>query len=181
LFFYFFYLNIFNIKVNDFVAMKKLLILLPLIILSSGCVNNMGIVNGDLVSLEYTGTLSDGTVFDSNVGGQALTFTAGAGQMIAGFDAAVIGMGIGEEKTFTLAPSEAYGERNEDYVQKLNATDLKNILGQEPIVGMVLTAGNGASGKIISIADGIVSIDFNHELAGKALTFKIKILDVKKN
>ena len=57
--------------------MKKLLILLSLIILSSGCVNKMGIAKGDLVSLEYTGTLSDGTVFDSNVGGRALTFTAG--------------------------------------------------------------------------------------------------------
>ncbi len=165
---------------NDLYAMKKLLILLSLIVLSSGCVNKMVIENGDQVSLEYTGTLNDGTIFDSNVGKDALTFTAGAGQMIAGFDAAVVGMNVGEEKTFTLAPSEAYGERNEEYVQKMNASELKNIIGQEPIIGMVLTASNGARGTIIDISEGFASIDFNHELAGKSLTFKIKILDIKK-
>ena len=66
--------------------------------------------------------------------------------MISGFDSAVIGMSVGDEKVFTLAPSEAYGERSEAYVQQLNATELKKALGQEPVVGMVLTAGNGAEG-----------------------------------
>lgn len=160
--------------------MKKLLISLIFLILLSGCVNKMTIENGDQVSLEYTGTLSDGTVFDSNVGKDALTFNAGAGQMIKGFDDAVIGMSVGEEKTFTLPPEEAYGNKRDDMIQRMNESELKTALGTEPIVGMTLSASNGMNGIITNISEGMVSIDFNHELAGKSLTFKIKILDIKK-
>jgi FKBP-type peptidyl-prolyl cis-trans isomerase SlyD len=160
--------------------MKKLLIPMFLIILLSGCVNKMVIENGDQVSLEYTGTLSDGTVFDSNAGKDALVFTAGAGQMIAGFDAAVIGMNIGEEKTFTLPPEQAYGIRRDDLIQRINQSELKTLIGAEPAIGMVLSASNGMSGTITNISEGIVSVDFNHELAGKTLTFSIKILDIQK-
>jgi peptidylprolyl isomerase len=160
--------------------MKKLLIPLVLLILLSGCANKMTIENGDQVSLEYTGNLNDGTIFDSNVGKDALVFTAGAGQMIKGFDDAVVGMSVGEEKTFTLAPEDAYGNIKEDMVQKLNLSELKTSIGTEPVIGMVLNAANGMSGKITNISEKIVSIDFNHELAGKSLTFKIKILDIKK-
>ncbi|MFA5333515.1 MAG: peptidylprolyl isomerase [Candidatus Nanoarchaeia archaeon] len=160
--------------------MKKLLIALFLVILLSGCVNKMFVENGDQVFLEYTGTLEDGTVFDSNVGKDALNFTAGAGQMIAGFDAAVIGMSVGQGKTFTLPPEQAYGAKREELVQKINQSELKASIGTEPAIGMVLSASNGMSGTITNISEGIVSVDFNHELAGKSLTFTIKILDIKK-
>lgn len=160
--------------------MKKLLIALLLVILVSGCVNQMVIENGDQVSLEYTGTLADGTVFDSNVGKSALTFTAGAGQMIAGFDSAVIGMVMGQEKTFTLPPEQAYGNRREELVQKINLSELKAAIGMDPAVGMSLSASNGMQGIVTNISEGIVSVDFNHELAGKSLTFKIKILEINK-
>ncbi|MDD4353118.1 MAG: peptidylprolyl isomerase [Candidatus Nanoarchaeia archaeon] len=160
--------------------MKKLLIYLIFVILLSGCVNKMNIENGDQVSLEYTGTLSDGTVFDSNVGQNALEFTAGAGQMIAGFDTAVIGMSIGQEKTFTLPPEQAYGNKRDELIQNINKSELKEAIGTEPVVGMPLSASNGMSGMITLISNEVVSIDFNHELAGKSLTFTIKILDIKK-
>ncbi|MFA5303589.1 MAG: peptidylprolyl isomerase [Candidatus Nanoarchaeia archaeon] len=160
--------------------MKKLLIAIFLVIMLSGCVSKMVVENGDKVSLEYTGTLEDGTVFDSNIGKDALNFTAGAGQMIAGFDAAVIGMSVGQEKTFTLPPEQAYGAKQEGLVQKINQSELKASIGTEPVIGMVLSASNGMSGTITNISEGIVSVDFNHELAGKSLTFTIKILDIQK-
>ncbi|MDD2678901.1 MAG: peptidylprolyl isomerase, partial [Candidatus Nanoarchaeia archaeon] len=134
----------------------------------------------DTVSLHYTGTLEDGAVFDSSVGKQPLTFTAGAGQMISGFDSAVMGMGVGDKKTFTLSPSQAYGEVRQDLIHGMGKADLMNALGQEPAVGMVLSASNGMTGTITNISNEIVSIDFNHELAGKALTFTIEVVDIKK-
>lgn len=160
--------------------MKKLLIAIFLVILSSGCVNKMAVENGDQVSVEYSGKLDDNTVFDSNVGKSPLIFTAGAGQMIAGFDAAVIGMNINQEKTFTLPPEQAYGNRMEDLIQRVNQSELKAAIGTEPIIGMVLSASNGMNGTITGISEGIVIVDFNHELAGKSLTFTIKILGIQK-
>ena len=161
--------------------MKKLLISLAFVLIISGCADNMAIKQGDMVSLEYTGTLSDGSVFDSNKGGQALTFTAGAGQMIAGFDAAVIGMGIGDEKTFSLPPSQAYGEVSQELIQQIKVSELAKTIGQEPQMGMVLMTPQGHSGRITSLENDFATIDFNHELAGKELTFSIKIIDVKKS
>ena len=72
--------------------------------------------SGDTVSVHYTGTLDDGTQFDSSVGGDPLTFTIGSGQLIAGFDTAVLGMEIGESRTVRLAPEEAYGEHSAERV-----------------------------------------------------------------
>lgn len=163
-----------------FAFMKKLLIAIFLVILSSGCVNKMAVENGDQVSLEYTGKLDDNTVFDSNVGKSPLNFTAGAGQMIAGFDSAVIGMNVNQEKTFTLPPEQAYGNKRDDLIQRVNQSELKAAIGVEPAVGMALTASNGMNGTITNISNGMVSIDFNHELAGKSLTFTIKILNIQK-
>ena len=160
--------------------MKKLLIPLILVILLSGCVNIMVVEKGDTVSLHYTGTLSNGEVFDSSVGKSPLTFTAGAGQMIAGFDKAVIGMKVGEKKTFTLSPSEAYGEKNNELIQRMAKNDLITAIGQEPVLGMVLSASNGMNGVITNITADAVFIDFNHELAGKALTFAIEITNIVK-
>jgi FKBP-type peptidyl-prolyl cis-trans isomerase SlyD len=185
--FLFFYLpkhclgkKIFNRMMIIFAFMKKLLIAIFLVILSSGCVNKMAVENGDQVSVEYSGKLDDNTVFDSNVGKSPLIFTAGAGQMIAGFDAAVIGMNINQEKTFTLPPEQAYGNRMEDLIQRVNQSELKAAIGTEPIIGMVLSASNGMNGTITGISEGIVIVDFNHELAGKSLTFTIKILGIQK-
>src|SRR3989304_8097449 len=94
--------------------MKSIAGLLSIIFIL-GCVgntmqNNATVVaKGDTVSVEYTGALENGTVFDSSVGRAPLKFTAGTGQMIKGFDDAVIGMKEGEEKTISLKPEEAYG------------------------------------------------------------------------
>ncbi|VVB99224.1 FKBP-type peptidyl-prolyl cis-trans isomerase [uncultured archaeon] len=131
---------------------------------------------GDTVSVYYTGKLQNGTVFDSNVGKKTLDFTVGAGQMIAGFDAAVVGMKEGQEKTVTLSPAQAYGERNEEAVVTV---PLSNIQGGTVEVGTHLYA-NGMNGVVTEIKGGNATIDFNHELAGKTLVFTIKMVKITK-
>ena len=74
--------------------------------------------NGNSVSVHYTGTLSDGTKFDSSYDrGEPINFIVGSGQMIPGFDSAIPGMEVGDKKTLSLQPQEAYGDRNEEHVQ----------------------------------------------------------------
>lgn len=139
----------------------------------------MPIKNGDKVKVEYEGTFDDGTVFDSSEKcGAPLEFEVGAGQIIPGFENAVMGMEEGEEKEFKLKPADAYGDRNPQLVQKIP----KDQLPKEVMPGMMLMIGlpNGVQipVKITEVTDEEVTIDLNHPLAGKVLNFKIKIVDI---
>ena len=116
------------------------------------------IENGDIISVDYIGKLEDGTLFDTSVKEAAieagiynqrrdykpLTFTVGAGQMIKGFDEGVVGMRVGEEKTLTIPPEEAYGEYREELTREIpvNAVDFT------PEVGMKLITDSGLTGTI---------------------------------
>jgi peptidylprolyl isomerase len=138
---------------------------------------------GDKVKIEYTGSFDDGTVFDSSEKhDKPLEFEAGAGQVIKGFDNAVVGMKKGEEKSIKIAPEEAYGHVNPELVKQLPRERLPK--EQEPQPGMVLIIGlpNGAQlpAKIVDVKDGIVTIDLNHPLAGKTLNFKCKVVDINR-
>ncbi len=133
---------------------------------------------GNSIAVEYKGTLQDGTQFDASEGRAPLEFTAGTGQMIKGFDAAVIGMTLNEEKTITLQPSEAYGETDPSKiveVPKANIGDANNLK-----VGMSVTNSQGINGVVKEIRDNVIVIDFNHQLAGKPLTFWIKVVKIDK-
>lgn len=135
----------------------------------------------DYVSVHYTGTLEDGSKFDSSHDrGEALGFTVGAGQMISGFDAAVVGMKIGDKKTVTLAPSDAYGEIDEAKVQVMKKSDLASFeeAGIKLEAGAELPTQHGLF-KIKEVKDEDIYIDVNHALAGKTLTFEIEIVDIK--
>jgi peptidylprolyl isomerase len=139
----------------------------------------MPIKNGDKVKVEYKGTLDDGTVFDSSdKHGEPLEFEIGAGQIIPGFEDAVMGMENGDEKEFQLEASDAYGDRNPQLVQKIPRDQMPNEIEQ----GMVLVVGlpNGAQipVKVTEVTNEWVTIDLNHPLAGENLNFKIKIVDV---
>jgi FKBP-type peptidyl-prolyl cis-trans isomerase 2 len=141
----------------------------------------MTVKKGDKVKVEYTGTLEDGEVFDaSEKHGKPLEFEVGAGQMIPGFDSAVEGMSLNEEKEITLQPDEAYGQPNPQMLQKVSKDKLPS--GQDPAVGMVLGVGlpNGQQmpAKITEVTEKEVTIDLNHPLAGKTLKFKIKVVGV---
>jgi peptidylprolyl isomerase len=135
---------------------------------------------GDTVQVHYTGTLEDGTVFDTSVGREPLQFTIGAGQMVPGFEQGVLGMKLGESKAITILPEQAYGPYYEDRVWVLDRAQLPP--GLEPEVGQHLQMAS-AQGQIIVVTVTEVSatnitVDANHPLAGKTLTFEIQLVAI---
>ncbi|MCK4444262.1 MAG: peptidylprolyl isomerase [Thermoplasmata archaeon] len=141
----------------------------------------MAVENGNKVKIEYKGTLDDGTIFDSSEAhSEPLEFEMGAGQVIPGFEDAVMGMNKGEEKIFKLQPDEAYGDHNPELIKAVPRDQMP--ADQEPEAGMMLITelpdGAKLPAVITEVTDETVTIDLNHPLAGKALTFEIKIVDV---
>jgi len=135
---------------------------------------------GSKVKVMYRGTLPDGEEFDSNHGGEPLEFRVGEGQVIDGFEKAVLGMTAGEEKTFTLPPEEAYGAHDADLVMRTQKSALPaDGLFQGVGVRIKLQDGRTAEGYVTDIGEDEVTLDFNHPLAGKTLTFAIKVVDVR--
>jgi peptidylprolyl isomerase len=134
--------------------------------------------NGDFVQLHYTGSLEDGTVFDSSVDRQPLEFQVGAGGIIAGFNDAVLDMEVNGENQVTLTPDRAYGELRDDLKREFP----KEMLGDQQIqVGQELrfSSPHGpVTGTVLAIEPDKFVVDFNHRLAGKTLVFKIKLLGV---
>ena len=130
--------------------------------------------DGDSVEVHYTGTLDDGTEFDSSRGRSPLAFVVGSGQVIPGFDDAVRGLGVGESRTVRIEPEQAYGPRDPELVLEFPAADAPEGLA----VGERVTLGNGAPGTVVEITDEVVRIDANHQLAGEALTFEVELVSI---
>ena len=144
----------------------------------------MTIKQGDKISVEYEGRFDSGEVFDSSRHGDhshPIEFTVGEHYVIKGFEDAVIGMSVGEEKEIILEPEDAYGERNEELVRDFDRKEIP--LKLEPKVGMVLgfnlPQGGQFPATITKVTDDKVTFDLNHPLAGKRLNFKIKVIDVE--
>ena len=153
-------------------------------ILISGCnadQNAAQAKNGDIVEVHYTGTLEDDTVFDTSEGRDPLKFTLGAGQMISGFEQAVLGMKIGELKTVTIPADEAYGPYNDDLLIVINREDLP--AGLDPEVGQQLQMPQPGGGirivTVTNVTDTTITIDYNHFLAGEDLTFEIELMSIQ--
>jgi len=135
---------------------------------------------GRKVFVHYTGTLDDGSVFDSSREREPFAFVAGSGQAIAGFDAAVADLAVGDTVTVTVEPEQAYGERYPDEVQTL---PLEVFQGQIPPAGQMVMLQTQDGQQVAATALGAsmsgVELDFNHPLAGKTLTFEIEMIDVQ--
>ncbi|MEZ5335273.1 MAG: peptidylprolyl isomerase [Methanolobus sp.] len=142
----------------------------------------MAVKDGNTIKVEYTGTLDDGSLFDSSeTHGQPLQFTVGAGNVLKGFDDAVRDMEIGEEKEFRLEPAEAYGEYHESLIDTVSRDLVQsNMMEMEIGKTFIVQAPSGQQmhAKIIELTDDDVTFDLNHPLAGKALTFKIKPIEI---
>ena len=137
---------------------------------------------GKKVKVHYTGTLDDGTKFDSSVDrGEPIEFVCMAGQMIPGFDAAVEDMAVGEKKTVHIPAAEAYGERDERLVQSVPVAQMP---GAEDLSAgdRVMLSGPGGRpfpATVAAVENGTITFDMNHEMAGKALNFEIELLEVE--
>jgi len=136
--------------------------------------------NNKTAKVHYTGTLSDGSVFDSSRERTPLEFTVGSGQVIKGFDDAVVDMTIGDTKTVTIPAEEAYGPRHDELVIEVDHSQFAE--GVVPEIGMQLQAANGEGQPptvvtVTAVTDDKVTLDANHPLAGEDLTFEIELLE----
>jgi len=137
---------------------------------------------GDIVSVYYTGSLDDGTVFDSNVNATPLVVTLGKGSVIQGFDEAIIGMAPNTTKTVHIPMAKAYGAYDSSLVQTINRSSI-NI--ENPVIGQhfsIRRASDNAVAyiKIVNVTPDTLTIDQNHDLAGKDLTFTITLVGIAK-
>ena len=156
----------------------------------------MALSDGDTAVIEYTGTLEDGTVFDTSrrevaeAAGLAaqqpereydpLTVEVGAGQVIEGLEEALLGMEAGEEQSVTLSPGEAYGEPTDERVIEYDTQEFREMLqGEELEVGMHVQGERGAVGEVVSVDEETTRVDFNHPLAGETLSFDVEVVDVR--
>ena len=138
------------------------------------------IKEGDTVKVHYTGTIADGTVFDTSREREPLEFTLGEGKLIPGFEKAVVGMKVGDTSKVTIPSDEAYGEKREDMVIDVDKgqipPDIKPEVGQQL---QVQQKDGGAIPVVITeITDETVQLDANHPLAGQDLTFEIEVVEV---
>jgi FKBP-type peptidyl-prolyl cis-trans isomerase 2 len=133
---------------------------------------------GDTVHVHYTGTLDDGSVFDSSADRAPLEVTIGSGQVIPGFEEALMGMTEGATKSVTLEPENAYGPHNPQMIHSVERARMPDEITLE--IGIALQAEDGDGNQIqftvIELDDENVTLDANHPLAGKALTFQVEIV-----
>jgi FKBP-type peptidyl-prolyl cis-trans isomerase 2 len=136
--------------------------------------------SGDKVSVHYRGTLEDGSEFDSSAGGDPLEFTVGAGQVIRGFDEAVIGMQVGDRKQERIPSDRAYGEYNPDLVFDVDRANLPadSDLEVGDIVEISFENGESAPVRIAELTDDTLKLDANHPLAGKTLIFDVELVGI---
>jgi peptidylprolyl isomerase len=134
--------------------------------------------NGDYVQIHYTGTLEDNSVFDSSEGRGPLEFQVGSGRVIPGFNDAVLGLVIDQEKEVVIPPDQAYGQPHPEAIREFPDEVLK---GHKIQVGQVLgfnSPQGPVHGRVVSMDPEKFVVDFNHPLAGKTLTFKLKLVGI---
>lgn len=139
-----------------------------------------GIKDGDKVSFNYVGTLSNGEVFDKNEPGKPLEFVIGKNQIIPGLEKAMLGMKKGEKKKVIVKAEDAYGIRAEQLVRKVPLSSVpEGMKVEKDIMLMVRDAeGNEIPVRVLEVEKETFTVDFNHPFAGKDLTFEVEIVSV---
>jgi peptidylprolyl isomerase len=156
-------------------SLLLVILILTGFILMTGCGGPAMAKSGDTVRVHYTGTLADGTEFDTSIGGEPLKFTLGERNLIAGFEQAVTGMKVGESRTITIPADQAYGQRSDELIVEIGRDKLPPDINPE--VGMQLQTSQGVL-TIIEVTETAIKIDANHPLAGQDLTFVIKLVEI---
>jgi|TARA_B100001142_G_scaffold55260_3_gene53702 FKBP-type peptidyl-prolyl cis-trans isomerase 2 len=138
------------------------------------------IEDGTTAVVHYTGSFPDGEVFDSSEGNDPLAYQVGKQQMIPGFEQEMMGAAVGEKREFTLTPDRAYGERSEDAIQQVPRDQFP---AEMPLEIGVMMAAQTPQGPlpftVTEITDDSVTVDFNHQMAGKTLKFNVEVVDVR--
>jgi len=138
----------------------------------------MPYAQGTTLRVHYKGLLEDGAVFDSSAGREPLEFTIGAGQVIPGFESAVLDLSVGETTSVTIAPEDAYGPRVPDAVQQVPVTAFTEDPYEGAMIQLLGPEGERLAATITEVGEEEATLDFNHPLAGRALTFEIELVEI---
>jgi peptidylprolyl isomerase len=135
---------------------------------------------GDTIKANYTGRLTDGTVFDSSEGKAPLEFEIGTGKLIAGFENGVIGMQTGNTKEITIDPEDGYGKKIQELIAEVPRDRLPDDLSPEVGQKLQVNNPNGQSfpATVTQVNDDSITLDANHPLAGKTLVFEVEVVDI---
>ncbi|MBW2038106.1 MAG: peptidylprolyl isomerase [Deltaproteobacteria bacterium] len=135
---------------------------------------------GDTVKIHYTGKLKDGSIFDSSRDGDPLELILGAGQVIPGFEEAVVGMSPSDSKTFEILAEEAYGPYREELLVEIDKEQVPEDLNLEIGQQLVLRQAEGQMVRVMvtDISEATVTLDANHPLAGEDLTFEVQLVEI---
>ena len=138
------------------------------------------IAEGTHVQVHYTGKLDNGEIFDSSRDREPLQVSIGQGQLISGFEKALVGMAVNEKKVFRLEPEEAYGQRNEEAIHTFSRAEIPPELEVEEgqMVAVSTPEGEQIPAKIVRADDESVTIDLNHPLAGETLNFEVEVVGI---
>lgn len=136
--------------------------------------------SGDTVRIHYTGTLTDGTKFDSSEGRDPLEFTVGEGQIIPGLEQAIPGMTVGDKKTVAVPAENAYGDTNPDARQDVPRGEIPADIPLDLGTQLQVQAPDGQvlPVTVVAVTEEVVTLDANHPLAGKDLTFDIELVEI---
>jgi peptidylprolyl isomerase len=139
-----------------------------------------GAKKGDKVRFHYTLTLKDGRVVESNVGGEPLELVVGKGKAIKGLENGLIGLGPGQTRTVVVKPADGYGHKDQAFIWTLAAAELPpgTAVAPETEVSFARPDGTRVEGRIAKVEGDRVTVDGNHPLAGRNLTFEIKVVSV---
>ena len=162
---------------------RPLVVIVPLVLIAASCSSasssdDLAVQDGDSIEVHYVLTLDDGTQVDSSRDRDAtLPFVVGTGQVIPGFDDAVRGAKVGDIIDAVIQPEDGYGQPNPDFI-----LDLPIAEGQEDVaVGDKVYLSNGQPAVVLSVGDGIATVDANHELAGEVLHFEVEIIAITRS
>jgi len=135
--------------------------------------------DGDIIKVHYTGRLKDGDEFDSSRDRDPLVFVVGVGQVVKGFDQAVLGMRVGDKKTITLTPDLAYGQHLEENLLEFSLAGMPHLQGFKPgmQLKLPLQGGRAVSAQVVEVTEDSIRLDANHPLAGKTLVFDLEIVE----
>lgn len=168
-----------KVKNAPLLKIGLILFLIMGIMTISGCAKV--VKKGSKIKVDYVGKLENGSVFDQSKPDTPLAFTVGSGQLIPGFDNAVVGMKLNQEKKITLKPEEAYGLRNETLIREFPKKNLPKDFKAEKGAMLQLKdqSGRAIPGIIVDITKDAIKVDLNHPLAGKTLVFDIKVVGIE--